>query len=113
MQLKGVVTYVWPITRVGKKQIEKQEIVVSENEHDEEYKNNSICVLFLWEKIDILKDLIVWDTVTVHYNTKVIEYEKDWNKKIFNNVNGWKLDIQKPDTAEWKFGETENTDLPF
>jgi len=109
MQIKGQVIHKSEITTVWQKQLEKQFIVIKEVEHEEDYKNNALAIDFLWDKIDMLKEVEKWDIITVDYNTSVNEY-KD---KFYNSVRAWKVEVSKPDTSEGKFWESEEDDLPF
>lgn len=106
MQLKGKVTHKSEIQIVGKKQMEKQFIVVKETEHEEDYKNNALAIDFLWEKVQLLDNIQENDIVTVEYNTNTNEY----NGKYYNSIRGWKIEKHwesKTDT------EDNEWDLPF
>lgn len=113
MEIKGQVEHITEVQTVGKNNVQKQTLIVKETTHgsDEDYKNNSVAVDFMGEKVEKLQGLEEWDIVTVFYNIKTNEY----NGRRYNRVNAWNIEVAKPDTAEWKFGETEDdwNSLPF
>ena len=100
MEITGIVLKKTSEIKVGKKEMPKVTLVVSENEHtgDNAYRNNSIAIDFLWDKVDLIKDIIEDDLVTVSYNTKATEY----NDRVYNNITGRKIDIteKKEETDE-------------
>lgn len=90
---------------------QKQTIVLEENK-DSEYKG-WIVVDMRGEKINLLKNSKVGDTITIHINSKVREY----NGKFYNSITGWKVDLwKKPVQGDPRAPEAQapyEDELPF
>lgn len=86
VEIKGVVSYVGPIQKVGEKETEKRTIAIQEQ--GGEYPEG--VVIDVWgEKCDKVKDLKVGDAVTAHYNRSIREWEGRW----FQNNSLFRFDI--------------------
>ena len=76
----------------------KQTLIIEED-NEVEYPNR-IAIDFGWDKLDLIKEIKVFDRVEVLYSTKVSE--KDW--KAYNTIRWRKVNVLHKATEE---------DLPF
>lgn len=109
MQYTGTVKFIWPKETIGANAIEKQTIVLEE-ETDREFKGG-LAVDFFKDKIELVSNLKVGDTITVYINTRVNE-SKTQPGRYFNSITGWRLEQGASENKEAK-KEEANDDLPF
>lgn len=105
MEITGKVVAITEQVLVWQKQNPKQSIVVKETTHEEDHKNNWLCIDFFGEWVKKIASLTKWDIVKVSFNTST----REWEWKIFNNVSWRKVELV------WA-GNTATTDddwLPF
>ena len=105
MQYEWKITNLLPIETINTAWGErKKQTVVLEETRDVEYKWWIVVDLW-WAKADLLSNSKVWDTITVHLNSKVREY----NGKFYNAITGWKVVFGNKPTQE----APKEDELPF
>ena len=108
MEFKWIVTIKTPETEVWANSTPKITIVVEEIT-EKQYKE-SVAVDFIGdEKVANARTVNEWDVVNIKFNLWASEY----NWRYFNNVRGWRVDIDKKKPEEsvkdgWDFDQ-----LPF
>lgn len=102
MQYQGTVKFIAPKETFGEG-IEKQTIVLEEIS-DREYKG-SIAVDFFRDKIALLADVNVGDTITVHLNARANE-SKNQPGRYFNSITCRRVERDSASTSA-------SDDLPF
>lgn len=103
MEFAGKVMKVTDSQFVGNNNLEKKTILVKETKSDEDYKNNSLAIDFLGDKVALIDGVEEGDTVKVMLNFKAREAT---NGNIYNGITGWKVD-------KTSSGEEKGEDLPF
>jgi hypothetical protein len=85
----------------------RQNVVIDTSD---EY-NPHVCISFLGDKCQLLKQLSIGQNVSIHINLS----SKKWNDKWFTNVNGWKIDSQETEVepANDDVFAQNNDDAPF
>jgi len=113
MKITWIITYISPISVIGKDPINKQVLCVEEQSEDQ-YPNR-MAIDFLKDKTDLLIWLKIWDIVEVMLNYSYNRFEKDGKESIFNSIRWWKVNIIKSveKQAEIKKEKEANNDLPF
>lgn len=109
MEITGKVLTITDKITVGQKNTEKQSILVKEQEHEEDYKNNSLMIDFFSDSIKKIQSLTTGDIVTVKFNTSTREYkDKNGENRVFNSITGYSVELV------WA-GSVEDTSdsLPF
>lgn len=88
MEVKGIVKLVNPEQQVSAS-FRKRELVVTTEEQYPQF----ILIEFAQDKCDLLNDLNVGDSVTVHINLRGREWiNPEGEAKYFNQINGWKIE---------------------
>lgn len=102
MNYTWIIKYIWDVETVGRNALQKRSVVLEEYT-DKEYKGG-IAFDLIKDKVTLIDNFKVWDTVDVSLNFKASEY----NGRYFTNISAWK--IEKVDT--WLV-ESSDEDLPF
>lgn len=88
MEVKGRVKLVNPEQQVSAS-FRKRELVVTTEEQYPQF----ILIEFAQDKCDLLNDLNIGDSVTVHINLRGREWiNPEGEAKYFNQINGWKIE---------------------
>lgn len=113
MQYEGKIINLLPIESINTAWGERQkQTVVLEELRDSEYKG-WIVVDMRGDKVNLLKNSKVGDTITIYINSKVREY----NGKFYNAITGRKVEFgNKPVQADPRSPEAQapyEDELPF
>lgn len=85
LSIQGTVYSVLPKTFYGNESKPKQTVVL---EYGDQYKKK-VAFDFLADKVGLLDNLQIGQTVTIHFNVS----SQEWNGKYMTNVNGWKVEL--------------------
>jgi hypothetical protein len=85
---------------------QKQTIVIEEIAGQYPKK---IAIDFFGDKVDLIADLKKDEVLTVAVNIESREYNKRW----FTNVGGWKLETKEAEAEQTPEAEVATDDLPF
>ena len=107
MQYQGIVKFIWSKEIIGDN-LEKQTIVLEEIS-DREFKW-SLAVDFFRDKIALLDNVKIWDTVTAHLNSRCNE-SKTQAGRYFNSITCWR--IESGSASQSAPASSQSDDLPF
>ncbi len=113
-EIKGTVKHIYP-SQTFPSGFVKREFVISTNE---QYPQHIKLELYK-EKVDLLEQLNIGDSVQVSFNIRGSEYQN----KFYVNLNAWKIEKVSSDSSSkadvdavpdyFKNGENVEDDLPF
>jgi hypothetical protein len=121
MNLEGTIKMVGETTEHGAKGFRKRELVITT---DDKYPQH-ILIEFVQDKVDLLNDKKVGESVNVGINLRGREWiNPEGVVKYFNSITGWKIDpVENGEMPEIPDAETfepaleanddSNDDLPF
>ena len=112
MELLGIVKVICDLQVISEK-FQKKEVVI---ETLEQYPQ-TIIIEFIQDKVDLLKNYKVGETVRIGINLRGRKWtDKEGNDKFFNTVQGWKIAHDSSNQSESIPVRSEvesNEDLPF
>lgn len=107
MNYQWQIVYISDITEVWANNLQKRTVVLEEVT-DKDYKWG-IAFDLIKDKVTLIDNFKVWDTVDVSLNFKASEY----NSRYFTNINAWKITALTEWDGNHAFAEDDDNSLPF
>ena len=106
MNYKWKIVFIGEIQTVWQNSLQKRTVVLEEVT-DKDYKWG-IAFDLIKDKVNLIDNFNLWDTVDVSLNFKASEY----NGRYFTNINAWKITAVTEWNGNHAFPE-DDWDLPF